>query len=114
MNNLDIDLLKNKLCSTFGLCKIPTSAIAYIYAQTIQDLTKSQIKQLAEQHGMSCVEWHKFDVNTDDKTSVLAGRLINGSVVISDKYGEYVIDDFDDIKAFHGNWCELPTPMEGK
>jgi len=50
---MDIKQLKNKLCSSFGVCNMPDEALAFILAEYSKGLPKEP--------NTSIIEWHKFD-----------------------------------------------------
>ena len=73
-------------------------------------LTLPQIKQLAEQHNASVVQWVEFDY--DDETTYPK----NDSIVwVLNTYGMYTKDRFvDDMWLTHDiiKWAYLPQPKE--
>lgn len=97
-------------------------------------LTKDQVKQLAEQHGMSCVEWHRFDAK--DESTYPEMRDTYNSYTGADTKVSAVVQTNRDVGVYVKNigwrtvgwegdknnrllqevtyWAEMPKPVEGE
>jgi hypothetical protein len=83
-------------------------------------LTKDQIKQLAEQSGMSCLEWVEYDwknrgSHPHPSRPVLVSDGFCTRIMYFDPLGgDFFDEDTDEVWDKVTHWAYIPTPPRGQ
>lgn len=111
---MNIKQLKNRLCSTWGVCKIRDGALAFILSEFSKELQK--------ENNVSVIEWVDFDGNIKNSPEPLKDCLVktNWATYVAflkrnNECGWFETTEGKNIElSVVTRWAYLPTPAKGE